>query len=93
MALGLALAGSRERARLLLLLGRAQLFLGQFDGTTLAAAAEELIALGENEAAAEAEAALGNACWLRGDRDLADGISPGRAIWSSTRRPLRSRRR
>ena len=62
-ALGLALAGSRERARLLLLLGRAQLFLGQFDGTTLAAAAEELIALGENEAAAEAEAALGNACW------------------------------
>jgi class 3 adenylate cyclase/tetratricopeptide (TPR) repeat protein len=67
-ALQLTAAGSPEHARLLWLLGRTRVLAGDVDPGLLAAACDELRAGGDLEAAAEAEAALGELCWLRGDR-------------------------
>jgi class 3 adenylate cyclase/tetratricopeptide (TPR) repeat protein len=67
-ALQLTEAGSPDHARLLWLLGRTRVLAGDVDPTVLVAACEELLAGGNLETAAEAEAALAELCWLRGDR-------------------------
>ncbi len=68
-ALELAPTSSTDRATLLYKIGRAR-FAGGYDGPELlAAASAELIACGDFEAAAEAEAALGDLFWQRGERD------------------------
>jgi class 3 adenylate cyclase/tetratricopeptide (TPR) repeat protein len=68
-ALQLAAVASPERARLLYQLGRTRVLAGDVDPGILAAACDELLACGDVETAAEAEAGLGELCWLRGDRD------------------------
>jgi class 3 adenylate cyclase/tetratricopeptide (TPR) repeat protein len=92
-ALELALAGSTTRARLLFQLGRTQLIGGDLDPDLLVAACAELAAAGDAETAAEAEVALAELYWLRGDtdrnaahlaraRDLVEGREPSRATVS-----------
>ncbi len=68
-ALGLAPAGSAERAQLLFRLGRTRYPMGDFDPALLSAAGDALLACGDRETAAEAEALLAELAWERGDRD------------------------
>ena len=86
-ALTLAETGSPERAHLMFRLGRSRYLTGDTDPTQLNAAAEALIACGDRESAAEAEAVLAELKWLRGDseralghvtraRDLVDDVEP-----------------
>jgi ATP/maltotriose-dependent transcriptional regulator MalT len=85
-----AAAGSRERAQLLFKLGRARLIGGDLDPELLATACGELVAAGDPETAAEAEVALAQVHWFRGDtggcaqhlgnaRELVHGTEPSRA--------------
>jgi class 3 adenylate cyclase/tetratricopeptide (TPR) repeat protein len=89
-AIELAPGASVDRARLLLWLGRSLHLAGDPDPDVLAAASVELIACGERETAAEAEAVLTEFEWLRGDttralehlnraRHLVDGGEPSRS--------------
>ncbi len=89
-ALELAPRGSLERARLLFQLGRARFHAGDLDPSLLDAACSELLAAGDPETAAEAEGALAQVHWLRGDTDrsaehlgrargLVEGREPSRA--------------
>jgi tetratricopeptide (TPR) repeat protein len=68
-ALELAPRGSLERAHLLFNLGRTRFISGDLDTELLAAACGELVAAGDPETAAEAEAALSELHWTRGDAD------------------------
>jgi DNA-binding SARP family transcriptional activator/class 3 adenylate cyclase/tetratricopeptide (TPR) repeat protein len=68
-ALELAPAGSLKRAQLLFQLGRTRLIGGDLNPDLLAAACSELVAAGDPETAAEAEAALSELHWHRGDTD------------------------
>ncbi len=70
-ALGLAESGSREHARLLFDLGRTRKIAGSLEPDVLAAAADELLAVGDTEAAAEAQAELAWVHRRRGDTDHA----------------------
>ena len=89
-ALELAPAGSPDRARLLFQLGRTQLIGGDLEPAVLASACAELVAVGECETAAEAEATLAELHWYRGDthqsaehvrraRELVAASEPSRA--------------
>jgi class 3 adenylate cyclase/tetratricopeptide (TPR) repeat protein len=89
-ALELAPAGSPERAQLLFQLGRTRLIGGDVDPDLLATACTELVAAGDPETAAEAEAALAHWHWLGGDfarsaehlsraLELVDGREPSRS--------------
>ena len=89
-ALELAAAGSLDRAHLLFKLGRSRAIGGDFDPDVLAAACRELVAAGDPETAAEAEAELADLHWFRGDsdqstvhlqraHDLVKGRQPSRA--------------
>jgi class 3 adenylate cyclase/tetratricopeptide (TPR) repeat protein len=89
-ALELAPAGSPERAHLLFRLGRTRLVGGDLDPELLATACAELVASGDPETAAEAEAELSRLHWLRGDgnwsaehldraRELVTECGPSRA--------------
>jgi class 3 adenylate cyclase/tetratricopeptide (TPR) repeat protein len=71
LALELALANSLERARLLFKLGRIRFLAGDAEPELLATARDELLAGDDRETAAEAEAALAELSWYRGDRDQA----------------------
>jgi class 3 adenylate cyclase/tetratricopeptide (TPR) repeat protein len=88
--LELAPAGSLVRAGLLFQLGRTQFVGGAPDLDLLVAARDELLQCGERESAAEAEATLAEAHWLRGDtaqcaahlgraRELVEGREPSQA--------------
>jgi tetratricopeptide (TPR) repeat protein len=68
-ALELAPAASRARAQLLFQLGRVRLIGGDLESELLSAASEELVAAGDLEMAAEAEAALAEVQWYRGNSD------------------------
>ncbi len=92
-ALELAAQGSRERAQLLFKLGQTLDISGDPQPELLAAACEELEAVGDTETAAEAEATLADLHWHRGDtdrsaehisraRELVDGREPSRATAS-----------
>jgi predicted ATPase/DNA-binding SARP family transcriptional activator/class 3 adenylate cyclase len=92
-ALDLAPAGSLKRAQLLFQVGRTRLVGGDLDPDVLAAACTELVAAGDLETAAEAEAALAELQWYRGDtdqsathvgraRELVHGREPSRATAS-----------
>jgi class 3 adenylate cyclase/tetratricopeptide (TPR) repeat protein len=59
------------RARLVLRLGRALFLLGEPDLPLLEQARKELIAAGDSEGAAEADAILAETHWIAGDRDPA----------------------
>jgi class 3 adenylate cyclase/tetratricopeptide (TPR) repeat protein len=89
-ALELAPTGSLKRAQLLFHLGRVRLIGGDVDPHLLAAACNELVAAGEREMAAEAEAALAELHAQRGDtgrsaehfgraRQLVENLEPSRA--------------
>jgi len=89
-ALDLAPAASLERAHLLFKLGRTRVIGGDLDPDLLTAACAELVAAGDPETAAEAEAALADMYLTRGDtdrsaehlgraRDVVDGREPSRA--------------
>jgi class 3 adenylate cyclase len=89
-ALELAAAGSLKRAQLLFQLGRTRFIGGDLDPGLLDAACAELVAAGDPEMAAEAEAALAALHWRRGETDashkhlgraraLVDGREPSRA--------------
>ena len=89
-ALDLAPAGSMSRAHLLFHLGRTQLISGDLEPTVLVMACAELVAAGDRETAAEAEATLAELHWYRGDsresaehvrraRELVDASEPSRA--------------
>jgi DNA-binding SARP family transcriptional activator/class 3 adenylate cyclase/tetratricopeptide (TPR) repeat protein len=89
-ALELAPAGSLKKAQLLFQLGRTRLIGGDLNPDLLAAACTELVVAGDPETAAEAEAALAELHWHRGDtdqsaqhfgraRELVDGREPSRA--------------
>jgi hypothetical protein len=69
-ALELAFVGSLERARLLFKLGRERYLRGESDPDLLASGSAALVAAGDNETAAEAEAMLADVSWRRGERDL-----------------------
>jgi DNA-binding SARP family transcriptional activator/class 3 adenylate cyclase/tetratricopeptide (TPR) repeat protein len=92
-ALELAAVGSLKRANLLFQLGRARYVAGDLGSELLAEACDQLVAAGDLETAAEAEAALYELHWRRGDRDralehlgrareLVDGREPSRATAS-----------
>jgi tetratricopeptide (TPR) repeat protein len=68
-ALELATAGSLERAQLLFQLGRTRLIVGDLSPELLAMACDELVAAGDRDRAAEAEAELAELHSLRGDTD------------------------
>ena len=70
-ALELADPGSLERARLLFALGRSRHIAGDSDEELLATASADLLECGDPETAAEAETALTELTWLRGDADEA----------------------
>ncbi len=89
-ALELAPVASSERAQLLFKLGRVRQIGGDFDPSVLATACAELVAAGDPETAAEAEVALVDLYWDRGEADrsaehlsrarkLVDGREPSRA--------------
>ena len=68
-ALELALPQSSERAKLLFHLGRVRFIGGDVDPNLLATACDELVATGQGETAAEAEAALAELYAMRGATD------------------------
>jgi class 3 adenylate cyclase/tetratricopeptide (TPR) repeat protein len=70
-ALELAPPDSPQRARLLFKLARTRHIAGYIEPDLLAAAFAELLACGDHDTAAEAEATLGELNWVRGDRDRA----------------------
>jgi len=70
-AIALAPAGSADRARLLFRMGRSRHLAGDSEQATLLAASAELLACGDRDAAAEAEAVLSEVEWLRGATDAA----------------------
>jgi len=70
-ALELATPATLDRARLLFAVGRSRHVGGDSDEELLATASADLIACGDPETAAEAEAALTELMWLRGDADEA----------------------
>jgi class 3 adenylate cyclase/tetratricopeptide (TPR) repeat protein len=70
-ALELASVGSPERARLLFQFGRTRLIGGDLNPDLLATACEELLAVGDNELAAEAEIELASLMRDRGDGHMA----------------------
>jgi predicted ATPase len=80
-ALELAPAGSPDRARLLFQLGRTQLIGGDLEPAVLASACAELVAAGDRETAAEAEATLAELHWYRGDtRQSAEHVRRAREL-------------
>ena len=70
-ALELAVPGTLECARLRFTVGRARHMAGDSDEDLLASASADLLACGDPETAAEAEAVLTELTWLRGDADEA----------------------
>jgi class 3 adenylate cyclase/tetratricopeptide (TPR) repeat protein len=70
-ALELAPTGSPEHGHLLFHLGRARFTAGDMDVSLLSAACDELIAVGDREAAAQAESVLADMYWFKGHRDAA----------------------
>jgi tetratricopeptide (TPR) repeat protein len=70
-ALELETGGSPERARLLFKLGRSRYLAGDVDPQLLVAACDELLACGDHETAAEAEAGLWELYDWRGEMDRA----------------------
>jgi class 3 adenylate cyclase/tetratricopeptide (TPR) repeat protein len=70
-ALDLAVPATLERARLLFAVGRSRHMGGDPDEALLATASVDLLDCGDPETAAEAEVALTELTWLRGDADLA----------------------
>ena len=70
-ALELAEPATLERARLLFAVGRSRHIGGDSDEGLLSAASADLLECGDPETAAEAEAALTELNWLRGDADEA----------------------
>ncbi len=64
-------AGTPEHGRLLFRLGRARFVAGDEDPALLTAASEELLACGDQETAAEAEAVLAELGWVCGDQATA----------------------
>jgi len=70
-ALELAPPQSPQRARLLFKLARTRHIAGYIEPDLLATAYAELLACGDTDTAAEAEATLGELNWVRGDRDRA----------------------
>ena len=88
-AVDLASPASPERAHLLFQLGRTRFLAGDVEPELLAVAAAELLACGDRETAAEAEAVLAELSWYRGDtepalehlnraRELVEGGAPTR---------------
>jgi class 3 adenylate cyclase/tetratricopeptide (TPR) repeat protein len=70
-AIALAPSGSVDRARLLFRVGRSRHLAGDADQATLLTASADLLACGDRDAAAEAEAVLSEVEWLRGAADAA----------------------
>ncbi|TME49020.1 MAG: zinc-ribbon domain-containing protein [Chloroflexi bacterium] len=70
-ALELAGEGTPERAHLLLRLGRARYFAGDYDAALLESASASLLAYGDQESAAESESLVGQVYWVRGEHDQA----------------------
>jgi class 3 adenylate cyclase/tetratricopeptide (TPR) repeat protein len=68
-ALGLALEGTEEHARLLFNLARARYAGGTSDPALMRTASEKLAGCGDRETAAEAEVILAEMRWYRGDTD------------------------
>ena len=75
--------GTVERGRLLFRLGRARFVAGDEDPAALTAAREELLAAGDQESAAEAEATLAELAWIRADMPAA--MAPWDAHASSSK--------
>jgi tetratricopeptide (TPR) repeat protein len=63
--------GDSERPRLLFRLGRARYYADEAGGDVLAEARDQLLAIGDSETAAEAEALLGHLAWSQGHSERA----------------------